>query len=814
MRIVPFILSTVASITLIILLSIPLGSIPPLGNFLSPQHGFWQNAEDVDNLPDLAIESAELTGKVSVYFDNRLVPHVFASNDHDAFYVQGYLHAKHRLWQMEFQTLAAAGRLSEVLGEGPNGAILNYDRNMRRMGMTYAAERTLVTMEADPVTRNCIDAYTAGVNNYISQLTKSQLPFEYKLLNYRPEKWSNMKIALFMKYISYELTAEENDIEYTNARTFFTDTEFDKLYPISQDSVDPIIPKGTLFPTPASLPVIPPVADSLYFKWKQPLQIDEIEPARDNGSNNWAVAGMKTKSGKPILCNDPHLGLNMPSLWYEIQIHTPEMNVYGVSFPGAPSVVIGFNDSCAWGLTNGMRDVKDFYEITFKEDGSRQYLFNGKWEESDLRIEEFRIKNKPVFRDTVAYTIFGPVMYDRNYSGNRVSGSSSNLAVRWRAHDPSNEWITFYKLNRAKNYTDYLDAIRHIVCPAQNFIFASKSNDIAIWQQGLYPAKWKRQGDFVMPGIDTTFMWQAEIPLQENPHMLNPPRGFVSSANQLPADSTYPYYLGGHHDLFRGLLINRYLHDMWAVTPADMQKLQTENFNPLAEMALPVMLKNLDTLQLDGSSKIFFDKVSQWNLRNDPEEEGATVFKIWYDSLENAIWKDELMRVPEPWEWPSEYTLAEALKRDSLFSFIDNINTDKKELLKDVVTSAFKNSTGALKQLQSDKRLSWSAYKLTGIRHLLRIAPLSRLGLTTGGGTHVINATKDFHGPSWRMIVHLTKKTEAYGIYPGGQSGNPGSIYYDSFVNNWAAGKYNVLWIMTEQDKYDRRIASRWTFNK
>ena len=814
MRIIPFILSTLGCITLVIVLSIPIGSIPPLGNFLSPQHGFWQNAEDVDYHPDLDIQSEDLHNHVNVYFDNRLVPHVFASNERDLFFVQGYLHASQRLWQMEFQTRAAAGRLSEVLGEGPGSAILNYDRNMRRLGMVYAAERSLAAMESDSITKNAMDAYTAGVNSYIFQLKKSELPFEYKLLNYIPEKWNNLKIALFLKYMSYELTAEENDIEYSNARSFFTAADFDKMYPITQDSLDPIIPRGTIFQKPDSLPVIPATADSLYFTWKQPIEINEIEPARDNGSNNWAVNGSKTKSGKPILCNDPHLGLNMPSLWYEIQLHTPNMNVYGASFPGAPSVIIGFNDSIAWGVTNGMRDVKDFYQITFKDDGSRQYLYNGAWQTPELKIEEYYVKNNPVFRDTVAYTVFGPVIYDENYSGNRAKGSNVNLAVRWKAHDPSNEWLTFYKLNHAKSYSDYKEAISHFVCPSQNFVFASKNNDIAICQQGLFPAKWKRQGDFVMPGTDSTYMWQSDIPIDENPQMINPARGFVSSANQLPTDSTYPYYLGGHHDLFRGYLINRYLTNMTGITPADMQQLQTENYNPLAEMVLPLMLKYIDSNQIGDSERKYFEIISQWNKKNDPGETGATIFRVWYDSLENAVWKDELKLVPEPWEWPSEYTLAEAVKKDSAFSFIDNVDTEPKESLREVVTIAFKNCINVLRNLDREKRLSWSAYKSTGIRHLLRIESLSRLRLTTGGGTHIINATKDFHGPSWRMIVHLTKKTEAYGIYPGGQSGNPGSPYYDSFVDNWASGKYNVLWMMTEQDQYDRRVIRRWKFSR
>jgi penicillin amidase len=416
-------------------------------------------------------------------------------------------------------------------------------------------------------------------------LKESELPLEYKLLDYKPEKWDNLKIALFLKYMSLDLAGPENDMEYSNAKTVFDATDFDKLYPITQDSLDPIVPKGTVFPEPSVKVVAPANADSIFSSWKNSTAINEIKPDRDNGSNNWAVAGSKTQSGAPILCNDPHLSLNMPSLWYEMQLHTPNFNSYGASFPGAPSIIIGFNDSCAWGFTNAMRDVRDYYEIKFKDDSKQEYWFNNEWKRAELQIDTFKVAGQKDFYDTVAYTIFGPVMYDKSYSGGRAT-NDKYYAVRWKAHDPSNEMMIFYKLNRAKNLDDYKAALPYLSCPGQNCLFADKRGDIAIWQQAEFPAKWKRQGDFVMPGTDSSYMWQGYIPMEENPHVINPERGFLSSANQLPVDTTYPYYIGGHHDLYRGYIINRYLRNMNGITPADMQKLQTENYNVLAEFAL------------------------------------------------------------------------------------------------------------------------------------------------------------------------------------------------------------------------------------
>jgi penicillin amidase len=314
MRVVPFIFFLLVTIGLVFFLNnswnIGGAPAPPLGKFLSPQEGLWQNAEPVDQDFSANLSFPQLKGKVNVYFDDRLVPHVFAEQDDDAYFVQGFLHAKFRLWQMEFQTHAAAGRISELIGRKAIG----FDRDMRRLGMVYAAENSLKEVEKDAATLSECNNYTAGVNAYIESLTESKLPLEYKLLGYYPEKWTNLKTALFLKYMSLDLAGGENDFELTNAKSVFSSADFDKIYPVIMDSLDPIISKGTVYPKPGIQLKIPASADSLYFDKKDSTTIADQKPNPNNGSNNWAVSGKKTKSGYPILCNDPHLGLNLPSL--------------------------------------------------------------------------------------------------------------------------------------------------------------------------------------------------------------------------------------------------------------------------------------------------------------------------------------------------------------------------------------------------------------------------------------------------------------------------------------------------------------------
>jgi penicillin G amidase len=816
MRLVSFVTSTIITLLLIFALNKKWGSIPALGKFLSPQQGFWQNAEATDHDFSENLSFNNLKDKVDVYIDNRLVPHIFAKNDEDAYFVQGYLHAKFRLWQMEFQTMAAAGRVSEVLGSDPR--FLRYDREQRRLGMVYAAENAAKETEKDPASKAAVTAYSAGVNAYVNSLTESSLPIEYKLLGYHPEQWSTLKVALFLKMMSKDLAGFERDLEFTNAKNVFNTDELDIIFPQYSDSLAPIIPKGTFFDTAAVKPIIPPTADSLYFKKDTTIKAVEVnKPDRTNGSNNWALSGTRTQSGAPILCNDPHLGLTLPSIWFEMQISTPDHNVYGATFPGAPTVIIGFNDNVAFGFTNAMRDVKDYYQVKFKDDTKKEYWYNGEWQPTSQRIELVKVRDAADFYDTVAYTTFGPVMYDQSF----VSDSTNNtaIAVRWIAHEPSNEISMWLKLNKAKSYSDCEEAIKNFVCPGQNMLFASKSGDIALWQQGKFPARWRGQGLYIMPGEDSSFQWQGYIPQNENPHVINPPEGFIQSANQQPTDSTYPYFIPGNYIVSRGITLNQRLQNLYGATPQDMMTLQNDYFNSMAEDFVPLLLKYTDETKLTGQGKKYLNEVKNWNFFATPDSRATTIYQVWVDSLKKRVWEDQFSNIIQPslsaGVRPDEQTLAEALLKDSAFKYVDNVNTPAIETLYDQVTAALNCTTDSLAKEEKENGLVWWKHKKPTIYHLLRTAvlPFAYTDMPVGGWSNTINAIKSTHGPSWRMIVHLTATTEAYGVYPGGQSGNPGSKYYQNFVDSWIKGKYYTLWMMKEEEQGDKRIKGKMSFS-
>jgi penicillin amidase len=813
MRIFPFIISAAVTTGLVFVLNKKMGKVPPMGKFLSPQHGFWQNAEAADYDYSADLKFPELKGNGNVYIDDRLVPHIFADNDEDLYFLQGYIHAKFRLFQMDLQTKAAEGRASEIAG----AKAVNYDKEQRRQGMRFAAENSLKEMEKDPASLALFTAYTKGVNAYVHSLKESEMPLEYKLLDFKPEEWSNLRTALLLKMMAQNLSSgTQRDLEYTNAKTIFSLQDFNTAYPQVPDSLLPIVPKGTIFDTAGIVPVKPATANSLYFGKKDTVaEVEMNRPDKNNGSNNWVVAGSKTQSGAPILCNDPHLELSLPSIWFEMQLSTPTSNAYGVSLPGSPFIIIGFNDQIAWGVTNAQRDVKDFFDIKFKDASKKEYWYNGKWEPvTGTRIEEIKVNGGVTVYDTVAYTAFGPVMFDENFT-DPFSSAKRSLAVRWIAHEGSNEGMTFYKLNRATNYDEYVDAIKTFNCPGQNFVFASKTGDIALWQQGKFPARWEGQGLYIMPGQDDSYNWQGFIPQQENPHAKNPERGFLESANQRPADSTYPYFIPGSYITPRAIAIEHFLSGMNGITTDDMKKLQTNYFNTLAEDALPVLLKYINESELTPEAQRYLDIVKAWNLEADPASKGQTVYQCWWDSLETAIWKDEISRTVPASPMPEDQTTVELLIKDTTsLKFADNINTPETETLNADITVALNKAAVFLAQKEKEGKLEWAKYKEPGIYHLTDksksvLLPFARTKLNVGGSGTIINAVTQSHGPSWRMIVQLSATTEAYGVYPAGQSGNPGSKYYDNFVDTWVKGEYFKLWMMKPSEATDKKV--KWT---
>jgi penicillin amidase len=804
------------------------GTFPALGRLLDPFTGFWQNGERSDVLPE-TLRVPGLRDEVRIAWDDRRVPHIFAANDHDLFLAQGYVAASLRLWQMDFQSLYTAGRIAEVVGP----AALRQDIFTRRFGLPWAAAATVRALRDDDETREALEAFSAGVNARIADLGRKGLPVEFKILDHRPELWTDYKCALLLKAMAYSLTAFNQDAAMTRMRDrggAWSDA-VSSLFPDFAPLVDPVIPPGTpLDFTPVTVPA-PPVtgmpspsaaaragvasadAGSGTPEPQGPFGPPGLLARPELGSNNWAVSGKLTKNGFPILCNDMHLELSLPAVWYEVQLSAPGMNVRGVSFPAAPLVVAGYNADIAWGFTNGTDDVLDWYAIAFKDDTHAEYRHAGAWRKATVREETFKVRGGRTFVDRVVHTHHGPVVRWPDEPAFAAMDVPAGAALRWLGHDASNEFTTLRALGQARNYGDYVAALESWSCPGQNFVFAGREGTIALWHNGRFPLRWKGQGRFVMDGADPANEWQGWIPHAQVPHVRDPERGFVASANQGAVDASYPYYLGWDFASYeRGARINEILRAERAVTPEDMVRMQTDVLDIRARAVLPRLLEIVGPRAASDAERRCLEELRAWNLEVRAGAVAPTVFNELWSELNRLTWDDETAE--ETWRMPrpaSQVMIDQVLGHPEGPWFDDKRTaggTEAVETLDGIATDAFRAAVANL-----EKRLGpfgeawrWGKAKGTVIRHLARVPAFGRKVEADGAG-HVIDAISAVWAPSWRMVVELGPEVRGWGNYPGGQSGNPGSRFYEDRVDDWAAGRpYELVFLKSADEPHPRVV--------
>jgi penicillin amidase len=612
------------------------------------------------------------------------------------------------------------------------------------------------------------------------------------------------------------LNMGDKDMEMTNALKLYGKDVVDLLYPDRDTMEDPVVsrPGAWNFKSVLSDTLPMAVPDEL-------ITIKNKIPGPDpmTGSNNWAVSGSKTSTGSPILSGDPHLNLNLPSIWYAIQLNAPGINCMGVSLPGIPTVIIGFTDSVAWSLTNAQRDLVDWYKITFQDTKKEKYQLDGKWIDAKKVVEEFRVRDQAVFYDTVVYTHWGPVTYDESFHS---ENDRKQYAFRWISHDASNEFTAFHQLNRAKNHADFMTSLHSYGSPGQNFVFASVAGDIAMRIQGKYPARRKDEGKFVLDGSRSVNGWQTFIPSEHNIMDKNPERGFVSSANQYPVDATYPYYITAtHFENYRNRRINQVLTSSSGITPADMMALQNDNYNLRAAEGVPSLLQYLDTTTFSKEEMKAYQILRSWDFMNTKTSLGASYFEAWWSNVLALTW-DEMASDKLTLSRPTALNTLKLIREKPELSFFDIEGSPAKETAPDVVRRAFQFGvediedwiaahTDTTKSSQSVVTPEWAAYKDSYLTHLLRLQPMN-VHIVAGGGRDIVNAHSRTHGPSWRMVVSLEKPgVRAWGTYPGGQSGNPGGLHYTDMLGRWLDGKYFALHFLRSTD--DRHVVCTLDLN-
>jgi len=351
--------------------------------------------------------------------------------------------------------------------------------------------------------------------------------------------------------------------------------------------------------------------------------------------------------------------------------------------------------------------------------------------------------------------------------------------------------------------------------PAQNFIFADSQKDIAIWPNGLLPLKWKEQGKFVLDGTDPAYDWQGWIPSAQNPHVKNPPRGFVSSANQFSANpKDYPYYLNWNYgDYERGHRINERLARMNHVTPDSLRVLQNDNLGLNAQLMLPRLLDLVKPAQLSAAQQRAYQELGRWNYHYDAQASGPTLFELWYSNLVKRIWDDDFGKSTKlEMRYPTRDRTNTLILQEPSSRWIDDTRTPAKETLAELARESFRFAADSLTRKFGPlgPKWAWANQKSTDILHLAQLPGFGHMDLDVGGGAGIVNATSERNGPSWRMVVALGPQVQAYGLFPGGESGNPGSPFYDDMIEPWSKGQLHPLVFLRSADEKNPRVKAAW----
>jgi penicillin G amidase len=775
-----FLFPLITLVSCVITLSIKIFNIPPMGKFANPFIGGAKVTEQY-KIEFLNRESRIMAVRdsVKIYFDERLVPHIFAKNDEDLFFTQGYVTALLRLWQIDFLSDASAGKLSEIFGE----STIDIDRKQRRLGILKSAEESLKLIEQDSLTNAVLTAFTNGVNQYIESLDYKDYPFEYKLLDYKPKPWTKLKTLLIMKQVTSVLTGYEEDMSMSNLLLNLGSKEFNSLYPDYHKYIAPITQDSLVTGTKNTI-------NGHKLSYLNSSFMNSSPLIRDNGynprlgSNNWAISGNKSKTGNPILANDLHLNLTLPSIWLEMQLSSPAMNTYGVTIPGIPSIVVGFNSNLAWGITNGSTDSKDWYKMKVSLDYER-YELDGQYYDLDKRIEHIKVRGTKAFSDTVYYSVHGPIVEDESI---QINEGAEYYALSWGLHNVSNDILAFIKLNKAETYSDYKNAIKHLSSPTLNISFINDKGDIGITHQGKIPKKWNGQGKFLLDGTNGTHLYKDYISNDSLPSLYNPASGYVFSANQHPTGTQFPYYFNGYFSETRANRIKELIEKGSFFEINDMKNMQLDNTSAFATEALPILLKLIEQKSDGVDLGKEFIVLANWD--GSYVGKAARIFEMFWSNVKNYTW-DELERYSF-YKNPDDYILLDLIKNDPDNKYFDRLLTNKKESAGDIVYKAYINAIDKIGSL--DKLEEWSIHNKVDIDHIANIKELGINNLQTLGHPDVLNAGSNNWGPTWRMVVELRKEgPRAYGIYPGGQSGNVGSPYYNNFIQDWKQGNYYNL---------------------
>lgn len=756
-------------------------------------------------------EVAGTSDTIIIARDGNGVPHIDATSENDLAFGLGYAHAQDRLWQMEMNRRIGNGRVAEVLGE----AGIGFDKYFRTLGFTLRAETALAALPPEIV--EGLEQYAAGVNAYVSE-HNGALPPEFHLTGVTPEPWTPRDSLVWQKMMWLDLSGNARQ-EIARARL---------LAKLSPEQVAMIFPAY-----PGDAPRSYPALAEIYKNSPIIAAATAIGPEKPAGygSNNWVVSGDRTQTGMPLLANDPHLGLTTPSIWYLARLHnrSENTNIVGVSFPGAPGIVIGRNDHIAWGFTNTAPDVMDLF--VEKLVGNNRYLTPTGPVAFENREERIKVRGGDDIILNVRETRHGPVVSDIYSGSDEFLGNEHVISLQWTALLPTDTGVVaLQSLGTAKNFEEFKAAGGFYRGPEQNMIYADTEGNIGYYAPALVPVRHPNNeigGALPSPGWDAKYDWQSFLPYEELPTRFNPVSGIIATANEKIIDGDYPHFITNDWALpYRGNRIRARLKATEKHTVQTFADLHGDVVSDMARDLTPWIVANLEDTPVKAA-------LAAWDGTMTVEQSEPLIFYTWLRHYQAQLMGDELgelytsftrqrpriLKSSLYWaaegpkghaedSWNTGYYALPVLAREASLAWCDDTSSDNDiETCGALANRAMALTIEELTERHGDDMQAWQ----WGASHTLHQShrPMSQIpglkdifGLTTavGGGRFTVNVAgvstnpgnlnQSTFGPSYRGIFDMADLESSLYVQPTGQSGNPLSAHFDDLFNRWRDVEY------------------------
>ena len=746
--------------------------------------GLWLRWRTRASLPVLDGQILEpgLSAPVEVLRDARGVPHIRAQSLADALFAQGYVTAQDRLWQMDLSRRKAEGELSEIFGD----RTLRLDIESRTLGFPRVAESALADLSPDE--HRHLESFTRGVNSFIEG-HRDHLPLEFLMMRYQPRPWREIDSVALSLNLAMELSQSwESDLMREHIAAKLGKELFSDVFP-DHSALD--VPVADV---PASMHRGPntTVANLGTEAFQDSLLAGAFSPARKEypggvGSNNWVVNGSHTKSGKPLLANDPHVAHSIPSVWYMIHLKAPGLNVTGVSLPGLPLVIIGHNEHIAWGMTNTAPDVQDLYVESFNFRDPRKYLHNGQWVDAEVRDESIKVRDQRDYHFTVMVTRHGPVI---SHDGDR------DLALQWTLLSPHAVRLPFLRINQASNWQEFTAALRDFNVPMQNCVYADDEGNIGYYAAGLVPIRKQGNGAVPVPGSTDDYDWTGFIPFDDLPHSFNPSSGMIATANGRIVPDNYPYFITAKWEApFRTARIFQLLREGGNFTSSDMLRIQTDILSLEDEWLAKQLLAAAGKQPPSSPEAQFALRVfKDWDGEARADSAATLVLEVTRRALLARILKSKLGDDLSGYRWPMSTIFLQNVLDQNLTRWLPPGDTDFNMTLMNSLDEGIRQIP-ALVHSQNHAAWKWGDTIPLTFHHPLS-AGLPFLGRwldvgpfpQAGTGTTVKQTTPRL-GPSMRMVVDFSDLDQSMQNITLGESGQVFSPYYRDQFSAWYDGK-------------------------